>query len=103
MGTLVRGGARVGKCGGAAHAAAGHTAPSVCAKPADSPAADATRAIHVIHPTSKPTKLPNAAVAWATFELPVEGPRYRAGINFQDANAAVITRLLETITTSNHS
>ena len=45
----------------------------------------------------------NAAVAWATFELPVEGPRYRAGINFQDANAAVITRLLETITTSNHS
>lgn len=45
----------------------------------------------------------NAAVAWASFELPVEGPRYRAGINFQDANPAVITRLLETITTSNHS
>jgi hypothetical protein len=45
----------------------------------------------------------NAAVAWATFELPVEGPRYRAGINFQDANAAVISRLLETVTTSNHT
>ena len=45
----------------------------------------------------------NAAVAWATFELPIEGPRYRAGINFQDANAAVITRLLETITTSNRT
>ena len=45
----------------------------------------------------------NAAVAWATFELPIEGPRYRAGINFQDANAAVIARLLETITTSNRS
>ena len=43
----------------------------------------------------------NAAVAWASFELPAEGPRYRAGVNFQDANAAVITRLLETITTSN--
>ena len=45
----------------------------------------------------------NAAVAWATFELPLEGPRYRAGINFQDANAAVISRLLETITTSNRT
>ena len=45
----------------------------------------------------------NAAVAWATFELPIEGPRYRAGINFQDANAAVIARLLETITTSNRT
>jgi len=39
----------------------------------------------------------NAAVAWATFELPAEGPRYRAGIQFQDANTAVITRLLETV------
>ena len=39
----------------------------------------------------------NAAVAWATFELPAEGPRYRAGIQFQDANAAVLTRLLETV------
>lgn len=45
----------------------------------------------------------NAAVAWASLELPAEGPRYRAGINFQDANAAVITRLLETITTSNRT
>ncbi len=45
----------------------------------------------------------NAAVAWASFELPVEGPRYRAGINFHDANATVISRLLETITTSNHT
>lgn len=42
----------------------------------------------------------NAAVAWASFELPAEGPRYRAGINFQDANAAVIARLLETITST---
>ena len=37
----------------------------------------------------------NAAVAWATFELPVEGPRYRAGIQFKDASSAVLTRLLE--------
>jgi len=39
----------------------------------------------------------NAAVAWATFELPAEGARYRAGVHFQDANAAVLTRLLETV------
>ena len=39
----------------------------------------------------------NASVAWATFELPADGPRYRAGIQFQDANAAVLTRLLETV------
>ena len=39
----------------------------------------------------------NAAVAWATFELPAEGPRYRAGIQFHDANAAVLTRLLESV------
>jgi hypothetical protein len=45
----------------------------------------------------------NAAVAWASFELPAEGPRYRAGINFQDANTAVISRLLETITAPNRS
>jgi hypothetical protein len=38
-----------------------------------------------------------AAVAWATYELPAEGPRYRAGIHFQDVNAAVMTRLLETV------
>jgi len=39
----------------------------------------------------------NAAVAWANYELPAEGPRYRAGIHFQDANAGVMTRLLETV------
>lgn len=43
----------------------------------------------------------NAAVAWATFELPVEGPRYRAGIQFHDANSAVMTRLLETVSAGN--
>ena len=45
----------------------------------------------------------DAAVAWATFELPAEGPRYRAGIQFQDANAAMLTRLLETVTASKQS
>ena len=37
----------------------------------------------------------NAAVAWATFELPSEGPRYRAGIHFQDPNSALLNRILE--------
>src|SRR5688572_11153359 len=44
----------------------------------------------------------NAAVAWATFELPIEGPRYRAGIQFHDPNSDVLTRLLETMSTTNH-
>ena len=44
----------------------------------------------------------NAAVAWATFELPIEGPRYRAGIHFHDPNSDVLTRLLETMSTSSH-
>lgn len=39
----------------------------------------------------------NANVAWATFELPVEGPRYRAGIQFHDVNAEMLTRLIEAI------
>ena len=40
----------------------------------------------------------NANVAWATFELPAEGPRYRAGIQFHDANADMLTRLIAAIT-----
>ena len=39
----------------------------------------------------------NANVAWATFELPSEGARYRAGIQFHDANAEMLTRLIEAI------
>jgi hypothetical protein len=39
----------------------------------------------------------NAAVAWATYEMPVEGPRYRAGIQFHDANSDVLARLLDTV------
>ena len=39
----------------------------------------------------------NANVAWASFELPLEGPRYRAGIQFHDANAEMLTRLIEAL------
>jgi len=39
----------------------------------------------------------NANVAWASFELPSDGPRYRAGIQFHDANADMLTRLIDVI------
>ncbi len=39
----------------------------------------------------------NANVAWATFELPADGPRYRAGIQFHDANAEMLARLVDAI------
>ena len=42
----------------------------------------------------------NANVAWASFELPLEGPRYRAGIQFHDANAEMLTRLIEALSES---
>jgi hypothetical protein len=32
----------------------------------------------------------NAAVAWASFEIPKSTPRYRAGIEFTDAQAAAV-------------
>jgi hypothetical protein len=38
----------------------------------------------------------NAAVAWAKFEIPAQsGPRYRAGIEFLDANAAAVDAYCE--------
>ena len=40
----------------------------------------------------------NGVVAWATYEMPKEGPRYRAGINFYDASPEMVTRFIETIT-----
>jgi hypothetical protein len=33
----------------------------------------------------------NATVAWASFEIPPEGPRYRAGLEFIDADARAVT------------
>src|SRR5688500_16743775 len=37
----------------------------------------------------------NAGVAWAAFEMPKGGTRYRAGIEFYDAEAAAVTRFIE--------
>jgi hypothetical protein len=40
----------------------------------------------------------NGVVAWAAFEMPKEGPRYRAGVNFFDAAPDMVTRFIESIT-----
>ena len=37
----------------------------------------------------------SAGVAWATFEMPKEGPRYRAGIEFFDADREAVGRFIE--------
>jgi CheY-like chemotaxis protein len=37
----------------------------------------------------------SGAVAWASFEIPKGGVRYRAGIEFLDADAAALTRFIE--------
>jgi len=42
----------------------------------------------------------NGVVAWAAFEMPKEGPRYRAGVNFYDAAPDMVARFIETITAS---
>jgi hypothetical protein len=34
-------------------------------------------------------------VAWAAFEMPKGGPRYRAGIEFYDAEAEAVARFIE--------
>lgn len=40
----------------------------------------------------------NGAVAWAAFELPAEGPRYRAGVEFNDADNDALQRFIATVT-----
>ena len=39
----------------------------------------------------------NGVVAWAAFEMPKEGPRYRAGVNFYDASPDMVARFIESI------
>ena len=40
----------------------------------------------------------NGVIAWANFEMPKEGPRYRAGVNFYDASPDMGARFIESIT-----
>ena len=44
---------------------------------------------------ARPTRF-SAAVAWASFEIPKGSPRYRAGIEFFDADPATVNRVIET-------
>ena len=43
---------------------------------------------------SRPIRF-SAGVVWAAFEMPKEGPQYRAGIEFYDADADGVTRFIE--------
>ena len=49
---------------------------------------------------ARPVKF-NGVVAWASFEMPKEGPgpRYRAGISFYDAAPDTMSRFIDAITT----
>ena len=44
--------------------------------------------------TMRPIRF-SAGVAWAAFEMPKGGPRYRAGIEFFDADAASVTKFID--------
>ena len=43
---------------------------------------------------SRPVRF-SAGVAWASFEMPKDGPRYRAGIEFFDADADAVARFCD--------
>ena len=43
---------------------------------------------------SRPIRF-SAGVVWAAFEMPKEGPQYRAGIEFYDADADGVTRFID--------
>ena len=45
--------------------------------------------------TSRPVRF-SAGVAWASFEMPKGGPRYRAGIEFFDADPVALGKFIET-------
>ena len=40
----------------------------------------------------------SGVVAWATFEIPKDGPRYRAGIQFTDAAPQAVERFIASVT-----
>jgi CHASE2 domain-containing sensor protein len=48
---------------------------------------------------AQPLRL-SAAVAWASFEMPKGGPRYRAGLAFLDADAAAVGHWIERLTST---
>jgi hypothetical protein len=52
--------------------------------------------IRVTLPNGAPPVRVSAAVAWASFEIPKGGVRYRAGVEFFDADPKVLGRFIET-------
>ena len=52
--------------------------------------------IRVTLPNGAPPVRVAAAVAWASFEIPKGGVRYRAGVEFFDADQKVLARFIET-------
>jgi hypothetical protein len=47
-----------------------------------------------LHDPTRPIRF-TGLVAWATFEIPSSGPRYRAGIEFVDASPETVARFIE--------
>lgn len=52
--------------------------------------------VRVTFPDGAPPVRVSAAVAWASFEIPKGGVRYRAGIDFFDADQTLLARFIET-------
>jgi hypothetical protein len=46
-----------------------------------------------LHDPARPIRF-SGAVVWAQFEIPKEGPRYRAGIEFHDADPEAVSRFI---------
>lgn len=52
--------------------------------------------VRVTIPTGAPPARVTAAVAWASFEIPKGGARYRAGVEFFDADPVLLAKFIET-------
>ena len=52
--------------------------------------------VRITIPNVAPPVRVSAAVAWASFEIPKGGVRYRAGIEFFDADQDILNRFIET-------
>jgi hypothetical protein len=51
--------------------------------------------VRVVLPDDTPSERINAAIAWASFEIAKRTVRYRAGVEFFDADATVMSRFIE--------
>ena len=48
----------------------------------------------IVADTPKPLRI-GSVIAWAAFELPKSGPRYRAGVEFFDADQAGVQKIID--------